>query len=460
MQKLLVVDDSLPFLSDMEVLLRDLYTVVTASTGRKGLDMVRSEQVAAVLLDLMLPDISGHEVLKIIHREIDPLLPVIIITDHANVENAVVAMRNGAYDFMLKNFNRNILCEKIAKALERRSLEISVQALQGSFADMHDRFVFGSDVMRKVNMELTRLANLMFDVLIAGETGVGKDLAAFEIHRRGPRSEKPFLPLAMKALSETLIESELFGHERGAFSGADKAKVGKLEAASGGTLYIPEVSSLNETVQLKLLHFMQYKTVSKVGQDPRKPEIRVDARIIMATNEPLEEVVAGGKMRKDFYHRVAGVKLNIPPLRERIEDIEPLARYFLKKFARGMDSTEFKFAPEVIAAFKSYGWPGNIRELENWIKNALAYSNNTTLTLNDFAHFPEQKPRPDECRVCLATRFQVLPQYKEADVEFKRAYITEILRRAENRTSQAASIAGLTPQGLRKIMKAINMLEK
>ena len=460
MEKLLVVDDSLPFLSDVEALLKDRYRIVTAGTGQAGLDILKSQQVAAVLLDLMLPDTNGNELLKTIRRDIDPLMPVIIVTDYASVENAVTAMRNGAHDFTTKNFNRDVLCAKIDKAMERRRLEIGYQALQGSLADLHDRFVFSSDVMKKIHFEITRLGNLNFDVLITGETGVGKDLIAFEIHRRSPRASMPFIPLAMKALSETLIESELFGHEKGAFSGADKTKVGKLEAAEGGTVYIPEVSSLNEAVQLKLLQFMQYKTISKVGQDPRKPEKRLDVRVIMATNEILEDVVKQGRMRADFYHRINGVKLTIPPLRERIDDIAPLANYFLQRHGRTMNNQQYELASEVTAAFKAYRWSGNVRELENWIKNAIAYSDDNILTLDDFPHFAEMKPEPEQCRVCMATRFKVLPVYEDAEAEFKRAYFSDVLRRAENRTTQAAAMAGLTPQGIRKILKALQIETK
>ncbi len=224
MEKILVVDDSIPYLSDVELLLADHYKVLTASTGKKALEVLKTEQVDAVLLDLMLPDINGNEVLKIIRSDIDPLMPVLIVTDYSNAENAVTAMRNGAYDFFPKKFNKNILFEKIGKALQRRRLEVQVDALKDGFLDVHNEFIFCSEVMRKTHMEITRLAATGFDVLIEGETGVGKDLITYEIHKRSHRSGKQFIPLSMKAFSETLIESELFGHEKGAFSGADKAK--------------------------------------------------------------------------------------------------------------------------------------------------------------------------------------------------------------------------------------------
>ena len=194
-----------------------------------------------------------------------------------------------------------------------------------------------------------------------------------------------------------------------------------------------------------------------MGQDPRRPETKLDVRLIMATNEALEEVVKSRKMRLDFYHRITGVKITVPPLRERIEDIEPLVKYFSGKHAGAVHGEEHEFSPGVIAAFKAYGWPGNVRELENLVKNALAYSSKKTLTLDDFPHFAELKANLDDCRICMATRFHVLPTLKDAEVEFKRAYLSEVLRRTGYRISQAAVVAGLTYQGVRKIMKAIGL---
>ena len=452
MDKLLVVDDSLPFLSDVEAVLGGEYDVITASTGMQGLRVLKSEQVVAVLLDLMLPDANGIDLLRVIHREIDPLLPVIIVTDYGNVENAVRAMREGAYDFTTKDFNRTILIEKITKAIEHRRLELHVEALQGSFDDLHDRFVFRSPGMKKVDFEISRLAGLTFDVLLSGETGVGKDLVAFEIHKRSSRAGKPFIPLTIRAFSESLLESELFGHEKGAFTGADRAKPGKIEAANGGSIYIPEVSSLNEGVQLKLLQFLQYKTFSRVGQDPSRPEMKLDVRVIMATNESLEDVVRKGTMRKDFYHRINGVRLNVPPLRDRIEDIGPLAEYFMAKHSRGNGTMRHQLAPEVMEAFTSHRWQGNVRELENSIKGAIAYATNSVLTLDCFSSLVESARESvvEQCSLCLATKHPFLPDYKTAEARFRLAYFEELLKRNGDNFARAGKAAGLTEQGFRK----------
>lgn len=460
MQKLLVVDDSTAFLNDAESILRNRYAVVKASSGKRGLELLESERVSAVLLDLKMPDIDGFEVLKRIHEQVDPHLPVIIVTDQHNVESAVEAIRLGAYDFVPKSFNLDLLSAKILKALERRSLEIRLDSMMNSQVDRYDRMVFSSDAMKKIHYTLSNLASMSFDVLIVGETGVGKDLIAFELHQRSPRKGRPFIPVALRSLSETLIESELFGHEKGAFSGAAKTKIGKLEAANGGTLYIPEVSSINEAVQVKLLQFMQFKTLSKVGQDPRSPEAKLDVRVILATNESLEDLVKKGLMREDFYHRIAGVKLVVPPLRQRVDDIEPLAKYFLAKFSASMGGKEFQFAPEVMEAFRSYRWPGNVRELENVIKNALAYSSGGVLTLGDFPNLVDYRIDADQCRICMTTRFPAIDAYKVAEKNFKRAYFEEVLGRGGNNVTKAAELAGMTPQGFRKILNNLNIRTK
>jgi DNA-binding NtrC family response regulator len=455
MDKLLLIDDSLAFLNDVDSILRDRFQILKATSGRRGIELARTEGAVAVLLDLRMPDMDGLQVLEHLHRDIDPFLPVIIVTDHAEAENAVQAMRLGAYDFIPKSFNRDVLSAKIIKALERRTLEISVRALQSTFADYHDRFVFVSDAMKRVHFELSRLASVGFDVLVTGETGVGKDLCAFEIHQRSPRRDRPFIPLAMRSLSETIIESELFGHEKGSFSGADRTRIGKLEAADGGTLYIPEVSSLTETAQLKLLQFLQYKTIARVGQDSRKPETRLDVRIVMATNDNLEDQVHAGKMRADFYHRITGVKLTIPPLRMRREDIVPLSEYFISKYDPRPKEFRYTLTAEAIRAMQSYHWPGNVRELENAIKGALVYASGQELGLSGFPILTDRTRDQRPCASCIATKYEQLPAYDEVARELKQGYFEELLRRVDGSIPRAAELAGMSAQGLRKLLKSM-----
>ena len=378
---------------------------------------------------------------------------MIIVADKIDTETAVESMRLGAADFVSKGSIQEVLPTRLSRALARRALESAPGALHDGFGECHGRFVFASDAMKRVHFEISRLANTDFDVLIVGETGVGKDLCAYEIHRRSARRDKPFVPLALRALSESLIESELFGHEKGAFSGAERAKPGKLEAANGGTLYIPEVFSLTETVQLKLLQFMQYKSIARVGQDSRRPETKLDVRVIVATNEIPEEAVQNGRMRKDFYHRISGVRLAIPPLRERLEDIPLLAEYFLDKHTQSPGDHKVAFMPDLLTAFGAYPWPGNVRELENAIKRALTFAQDGHLSREDFPLLSARSADAAPCQACLARREGSLSSYRDAQEQFKRAYIGNLLRRAGGNVPRAAGWAGLTGPGLRKLIK-------
>ncbi len=326
-----------------------------------------------------------------------------------------------------------------------------------SYGYPHPEFVFASEVMRKINFEITRIANLDTDVLLLGETGVGKDLIAHQIHRRSARNSHVIQTIPLRSLSETLIESELFGHEKGAFSGATDKKIGKLEAASGGTVYIPEISSISETTQIKLLNFMQYKTLTRVGQHPENPEIHADVRLIMASNDNMEKLVAEGKLREDFYYRVAGVTIAIPPLRERMEDVEPLVRYFLDYFASILEAPKLTIDDEALKVLMNYSWPGNIRELAGVIKSAAIYSRGESISADDIHLLrtstvngePAKKNGRDDIDY---------PSYNTAIAEFKRRYIEQLLRESGGNISKGARIAGLSVQGLRKLMKKYGML--
>jgi len=455
MEKLLIMHDGVSFGRNVETLLKDCYAVITANSAKQGLDILKRERIAVVLLDSLLPDIRSTELLSMIHNDVDPHLPVIIIADHADVDSAVEAMRRGASDFITKDVKPNHLAAKILKALERRDLEIRVKALQHGLIEQQNAFIFASDVMKALSFEITRIARIGFDLLLVGETGVGKDLIAGQVHLRSPRSDKPFIPISMRTLSETLIESELFGHEKGAFSGADKAKMGKFEAANGGTIYIPEISCLNEATQLKLQYFMQYKRIARVGQDPRTSEIKLDVRLVMATNESLEELVKGGGMREDFYHRITGVRLHVPPLRERLDDIEPLASYFLEIYSGSARGGKYEFAPETLDAMKRYHWPGNIRELENSIKNALAYVEGYLIKPEHFPFLTYSFTHRCPLNTAGTDVSEALPAYKDASLAFKKEYFQKLWLLCGQNVTRASKIAKMTPQGVRKILRSL-----
>lgn len=456
MENVLIIDDNPDFSRDLELMLKDSFYVSLADNSTKGLDLLRRKQFSVVLLDLQLPDIPGLEVLETIHSEIDPFLPVIIITEHDDAQFVVKAMRLGAYDFLSKDVQVELMKEKMFQALKQKDLKLKVSGIQDENVLTKDTFIFTSEVMKKINFEITKLANLDFDVLLTGETGVGKDMIASQIHMRGKRKDKPFLPVPIRSLSETVLESELFGHEKGAFTGADRLKIGKFESANQGIVYLPEISNLPENIQLKLLHFMQYKKITRIGQDSRKGEISLDVRLISATNDKLEDLLKHSKIREDFYYRITGITLHIPPLRERRDDIMPLANYFLNKYSAHFGKSNYSFSDETVDGFLSYDWRGNVRELSNSIKNALSYTDGSVLELKHFPNISRFRAS-GEVNTIGVDRNGDFMNYKDFEIKYKTIYFKSLLEKCNGKISLAAEIAELTPQGLRKILKQLNL---
>lgn len=457
MENVLIIDDNVKFAEDLELLLKGTYKIFRAETSFKGLEILKRNHISAVLLDLQLPDIPGLDMLEKIHNDFDALLPIIIITEYDDTEYVVKAMKLGAFDFLSKDFHVDLMKEKIEQALKQKNLRLRIDGLQNNASITDDTFIFACDEMKRLNFEISKLSNWDFDVLLVGETGAGKDMIASQIYQRSERKDKPFIPIPLRSLSESVLESELFGHEKGAFTGADRMKVGKFEAAHQGIIYLPEISNLPETIQLKLLHFMQYKTITRVGHDSRKGEMNLDVRLIMATNENLEELVKNGRMREDFFYRISGVTLKIPPLRERVEDIIPLSNYFLSKYSAQYSKASYKFSDEVLEAFQSYEWKGNIRELSNSIKNALSYTDSDVLKLKDFPNIIRSKGELILNPSNLSDTENKYPPYKEFEKNNKIYYFNSLLKKVNKKISLAAELSGITPQGLRKVLKQLNI---
>ncbi len=456
MEKVLIVDDDSRFANDIASLLKEQYQIQMAISGRGCLEALKKGDVSVVLLDMKLPDFNGVELVERIHKEVDPLIPIIIVTNYGQIENAVEAMRKGAEDFMQKGFNINLLREKIRKALERRDLKMKVRSLQAGYEGPNDEFIFASPSMMKLELDIAKIANQDQNVLLIGETGVGKDLVARRIHSTSKRKDKPYIQVPLSGINDALMGSELFGHVRGAFTGAHSERAGFFEAANGGTVYLPEISSLSHDVQLKLLNFMQYKTIVKIGQDISKvPPITLDVRLIMAANErDLQSLLSSGRIRNDFYQR-AGLRLEIPPLRERKEAIRPLAEYFLRKHSPAGSNTKYRLSPEVIAAFLSYEWEGNVRELEEAIRTAMTFSESDVLALQDFrgCRFADHKS--------FAGAYDMIESgqsYKSAESAFRERYFRSLIAKTDGDISLAAKRSGMTPQGLRKTLKQLGIV--
>lgn len=337
------------------------------------------------------------------------------------------------------------------------------------FSPPTEKFIYKSSIMKEIYYEMKRCARLANTILLIGESGVGKDRIAREIHNMSQRNNHPFLCVPIHSLNNTLIESELFGYEKGAFSGADHNKLGRFEATDGGTIYLPEISDLPESIQLKLLYFLQYRTITRVGQNPHNDEITVDIRLIMATNENIDSLINSGKLRTDFYHRINVFNIYIPPLRERKEDIEPLLRYNIAKFSDMLYKKEFDIDQSLIDCFMDYNWPGNVRELEhvierNLIKLPIEFVEDPNEHVLTSEHFKELDRSPNSKNqkatndlISLHNYCDENVDYNTAQIMFKKKYFTNLLNKTNGNITQAAKLAKLSPQGLRKILKQINI---
>ncbi len=350
------------------------YEVVCVSDGRKGLKRLEAESFNLVVTDIKMPGMDGMEVLRRVRTQYPETL-VIMITAHGSIEMAVEAMREGAYDYITKPLNRDALFLTLEKALQYQGLKEENLRLK---EELGDRFRTGrilgtSAAIRGLVQQIERVAETDATVLITGETGAGKDLAARAIHYNSPRRERPLIEVNCAAIPKDLLESELFGHVKGAFTGAGRDRKGKFQAANGGTLFLDEIGTMDISLQAKLLRVLQDHQITRVGEE--KP-VRIDLRILAATNMDLRAAVDAGRFREDLYYRLNVVPLHVPPLREHPEDIPLLAEHFIKVLAPGRT---VKIKEEVLEAFKAYHWPGNVRELENVIERMLIFERGETL---------------------------------------------------------------------------------
>lgn len=397
-----------------------------------------------------MPDMSGLDVLNKVNEILNDIPPIIIVSDSGDVQTVVEAIRCGAADYIQKDFNLEILTQKIDSALEKNRLKRKVNFLNQVVTEHKDKFIYRSQVMSKVDKQISSYAKLNCNILLKGETGVGKDLIAYEIFKRSNDLNDIFVTLPIASLSENLIESELFGFEKGAFTGADKSKIGKLESADNGTLYLPEISSLSENVQLKLLQFMQYNTITKIGQEENKSK-KINVRLIFATNENLEEKVKQGKLRSDFFYRIDSVSINIPPLRERKEDIKPLTEYFLVKHSRIIINRKISVDEQFFNVLEKYSWPGNIRQLENVILKSIVNMENDEEVLL-CSHIPIEiaENTNDLCEPSLN-------DYEKAKRNFKKEYFKNLLNKTNNNLTKTAELAGISRTGLDKALKELGL---
>ncbi|MBI4254938.1 MAG: sigma-54-dependent Fis family transcriptional regulator [Candidatus Rokubacteria bacterium] len=424
-----------------EVLRREGYRVRIAAGGVDCLRLAEAEPFDVALVDLRMPDLDGLGVLKRLGA-IQPGLPVVILTAFASIETAIEAVRAGAYDYLSKPFRMEEIKVVVRRTLEARRLARENlhfrQELKARYR--FENLIGHSHQMVETYKLVARVASLDTTVLIQGETGTGKELVARAIHYASARADRPFVVVDCAALPETLFESELFGHERGAFTGALAARPGLLETSAGGTCFLDEIGELTAPLQAKLLRTLQERTVRRVGGNEPIP---VDIRIVAATNRDLRKLVAEGGFRDDLYYRLNVVTITVPPLRERLQDIPLLAQHFLEKFAPGAGRPAKRLAPGALALLVGYHWPGNVRELEHVIERAVALASSEMLLPDDF---PEHLRGGSEHAPSLPTARMTLE-------EVKRWYVNKRLEEAGGNKLRAAELLGIDRRTLYRILQ-------
>ncbi len=379
---ILVIDDEKNIREGLAMALEDEgYEVLAADNGKTGLEKALKEEVDLVITDLKMPEVSGEEVLRHVISK-TPGVPVIVLTGHGTVETAVEAMRMGAYDFLTKPLDLERLFLLVKRALQNRELVLQHRALLREMEKKQsfENIIGKSAVMEKVFEDIKKVAPARASVLITGETGVGKELIARAIHNLSGRKDKPFVQVHCASFAESLLESELFGHEKGAFTGAVQRTRGRFETANGGTLMLDEIGEINQMIQVKLLRVLQEKKFERVGGSET---LNVDVRIIAATNRNLEEEIKKGNFREDLYFRLNVVHIHVPPLRERKEDIPLLAASFIKEFSEENGKKINGIEQRARTAIYNYDWPGNIRQLQNCIQSAVVMSSDNMIHFED-----------------------------------------------------------------------------
>jgi two-component system response regulator HydG len=437
----LLVDDEQANLDSLErIFSREGYRVLLAASGQAAVEMLRSGQVDVVLTDLMMPGMSGEELLRAV-RAVAPEAEVVLMTAYGTVEAAVAAMKDGAYDFLTKPLKRHAVLKSVAQALEKRRLVQENKQLRARLAGAEQPIVGQSPALRATLDIIRQAAPSSATVLLLGESGTGKELFARALHEHSARAAAPFVPINCAAIPETILESELFGYERGAFTGAVQRKEGRIERANGGTLFLDEVGELTPAVQVKLLRFLQEGEIEHLGGTGA---LRVDCRVVAATNVDLAARVREGKFREDLFYRLNVIQVVLPPLRDRIEDIPLLADHFVARYAAKNGKTIRGLTSAAMEALEAYPWPGNVRELENAIERAVVLSRGPEIDVDDL---------PESLRAGGAARAAGRPGAVEGrtltvplgttmeDIELR--VIRETLRQTKGDKSLAAQLLGI-----------------
>lgn len=468
MPKLLIIDDEAPVLYSLEKSLRSAdLEIVVADTGRAGVERARDDRPDVVLCDVRLPDMTGLEVLDRI-QTIDRRVPVIIMTAFATTDTAIEAMKRGAFEYLLKPLDLPRLRDAVARAAELSRLSRTPAVFDDSTAPLDGDLIVGrSAVMHEIYKSIGRAAPQDVAVLILGESGVGKELVARAIYQHSRRSRGPFLPINCAAIPEALLESELFGHERGAFTGAERRRIGKFEQASGGTIFLDEIGDMTPATQAKVLRLLQEQRFERVGGSET---IQVDVRMIAATNQNLEELVAQGRFRQDLYYRLNGFCIHVPALRDRQGDVSLLLEHFRQRVNRELGRHVRGFAPDALRRLLEHPWPGNVRELQSTVKYAVVRSTGDVVTLDCLPESVRGRSDPNGGRAPLDAPtadlvglIERLVRAREPEIhqtvhlEVDRLLLDAALRECKGSQVEAAELLGISRNTLRARLRALGM---
>lgn len=426
-KQVLIIDDDESLRRVMELTLDEAgFQVMTAVDGEQGLVLFRDRKPAVVICDVQMPGMSGYEVLEQIRKE-QPDTLVIIITAFGTIEKAVRAMKLGAFDYLTKPFSRDALRQVLNGAFSFRNLPAAkTQSVAGSEDKPTLQLIGTSPLIEDMRELISRVGPSPANVLLLGESGTGKEVVARLLHRQSPRRDKPFIAVNCAAIPSELLESELFGHRRGSFTGAHKDQPGKFALADGGTLFLDEIGELPLMLQPKLLRALQEQEITPVGGQPQ----RVDVRVVAATNRDLEQALDQGSFREDLYYRLAVVAVSLPPLRDRKEDINLFVEYFLNKFS----NEPIQLAEGVLQALRDYDWPGNIRELENAVERMVV------LRSSDLLEVADLPPKVTQARKRMPVATELLANGDIGLVELEKAAIVEALDRCHGNQTKAAAL--------------------
>lgn len=453
METILIIDDEKNYLVVLEALLNpEGFETVTVDNAKEALTLIRESDLDLVITDMKMPRMGGMELLEE-SKKIKPDLPIIMMTAYGTIEMAVEAMKRHAYDYITKPFKNEELKLTINKALKNYRLIKENRLLNEALSD---RYRFGNIIgksapMLKIYDLISKVAQSRASILVTGASGTGKELITKAIHYNSPRKDRPFISINCGALTETLLESELFGHEKGAFTGATAMKKGRFELADSGTLFLDEVGDMPQSLQVKLLRVLQEMEFERVGGTK---SIKVDVRILSASNQDIKKDVAEGKFREDLFYRLNVIHIEVPPLRERSEDIRLLVNYFIKKYEKEEGKNEIALSPESWKALYNYSWPGNIRELENIIERAVVLNSGELIGLEDLPDYLSGKQEEIDIDRFIPSEAPLQKTLEQIEANL----IRRALNRCDNVQSHAAERIGITKSLIQHKMKKYNIV--